>query len=240
MGFGKRAQAVTVDQAASLATVDERVAFIRRTYVHLAGAIVAFVCISAGLIKGGIAASLYGLIAETPFAWAGFLVAFMAVGWVADRWAHSTVSVGMQYVGLALYVFAEAFIFAPMLFIASSYSDPSVIPTAGLLTLTIFAGLTGTVFITKKDFSFLRGMLMWGTVAAFGIIIAGLIFGFNLGLFFSGAMVLLASGYVLFYTSRVLRSYRTDQHVAASLALFSAIALLFWYILRIVMEFSRD
>ena len=57
-----------------------------------------------------------------------------------------------------------------------------------------------------------------------------------IGLLFSGAMVVLAGGYTLYYTSNVLHHYRTDQHVAASLALFSAVALMFWYILRIFMS----
>jgi FtsH-binding integral membrane protein len=39
----------------------------------------------------------------------------------------------------------------------------------------------------------------------------------------------------------VLHHYRTDQYVAASLALFASVAILFWYILRIVIAFSgRD
>ena len=55
---------------------------------------------------------------------------------------------------------------------------------------------------------------------------------------FSVAMIGLAAGYILFYTSNVLHHYRKDQHVAASLALFASLALLFWYILRIFI--SRD
>jgi FtsH-binding integral membrane protein len=52
-------------------------------------------------------------------------------------------------------------------------------------------------------------------------------------------MIVLASGYILFYTSNILRHYRTDQHVAAALALFSAIALLFWYVVRLILQ-SRN
>ena len=49
-------------------------------------------------------------------------------------------------------------------------------------------------------------------------------------------MVILMSGYILYYTSNVMPHYRTDQHVAAALALFAAIATLFYYILEIVMR----
>jgi hypothetical protein len=172
--------------------------------------------------------------------WLVILGAFMLVGWIADRWAVSATSLSTQYAGLALYVAAEAFIFLPLLYIAARFTDsPDLIPAAGVLTLVVFAGLTGIVFLTRKDFSFLRGILFMSGILAFGLIVAGAVFGFNVGIWFSFAMVGLASGYVLYYTSNVLHRYRTDQHVAAALALFAAIALLFWYILRILMERRR-
>ena len=48
--------------------------------------------------------------------------------------------------------------------------------------------------------------------------------------------MLLASGYIVYHTSQILRQYPVGSHVAASLALFASIALLFWYILRILMD----
>src|SRR5699024_5366450 len=106
--------------------------------------------------------------------------------------------------------------------------------TAGLLTLTLVLGLTGVAVFTGADFSFLRGALTVGGVVALGLIVASIIFGFSLGLLFSLAMVAFASGSVLYNTSNILRTYRTDQPVAAALSLFASIALLFWYVVRIV------
>ena len=123
-----------------------------------------------------------------------------------------------------------------MLYIAVHYSSPDVLPTAALTTLVLFGGLTGIVFITRKDFSFLKGILGVAMLGAVALIICSAIFGFSLGVLFSAAMVVLAGGYVLYYTSNVLHHYRTDQHVAASLALFASIALLFWYVLQIFMS----
>lgn len=220
----------------SNASVDARVTFIRRTYAHLMGAILAFIGIQVALFQTGMAA----VIAETllGFSWLLVLALFMAVGWLADWWAHKDTSPALQYAGLGLYVVAEAIIMVPLLYIAATYSDASVIPSAAVTTLLVFAGLTVSVFVTKKDFSFLRTGLMIAGFLAIGLIVAASLFGFSLGLLFSVGMALLASGYVLYYTSNVLHHYNTNQHVAASLALFSAIALLFWYILRIFM--SRD
>lgn len=239
MAFG---HAEAVPGAAINVGVQERVGFIRRTYSHLAGAIVAFVVLEYVLLHMEATRKLaYTLLTTGRGAWIGVLLAFMVVGWVADYWARSATSSAMQYAGLGLYVIAEAIIFLPLMLLATAFSDPSVLPTAGILTLIVFAGLTLTVFVSGKDFSFMRGALMVGAFAALGIIVAGAIFGFKLGLLFSGAMVILAGGYVLYYTSNVLYHYRTDQHVSAALALFAAIALLFWYILRIVISLAgRD
>lgn len=224
---------------AAQASVEDRAGFLVRTYLHLVGAIFAFVFLEAAFFATGIAHR----VAETVFlsgrfGWLVVLGAFMGVSWVADRWARSDASEGMQYAGLALYVLAEAVIFIPLLWIAAQF-DPAAIPTAGLVTLVLFGGLTGIVFVTRRDFSFLRGILGVAAIGALAIIVASMIFGFSLGVFFSGAMVVLAGGYILYYTSNVLHHYQTHQHVAAALALFSAVALLFWYVLRLFLASRR-
>ena len=113
-----------------------------------------------------------------------------------------------------------------------------MIPTAGLMTLLLVLGITATVFITRKDFSFMRGILSIGSFVALGFIICSMIFGFSLGLVFASVMVLFAAGSVLYTTSNILHHYSTNQHVAASLALFSSVALLFFYILQVLMSLT--
>jgi len=229
---------------AAQAAGSERAAFIRRTYAHLAGAILAFMGIEALLLNVVLDDQAQMLILRMMtggFGWLFVMLAFMGASWLAQTWAQSDSSPGMQYVGLGLYVVVEAAIFLPLLIIARKFAGPSVIPTAGILTLAVFGGLTLSVFVTRKDYSSLRPILCVGSLIALGVIVAGILLGFNLGLFFSFAMVALMSGYILYYTSQVMLHYRTDQHVAAALALFAAVATLFWYILRIVMATSsRD
>ncbi len=161
---------------------------------------------------------------------------------VASNWAVSAVSPATQYAGLGLYVVAESIIFAPLLLIAN-YMDPSgsLIQSAAITTLVLFGGLTATVFITRKDFSFLRSILVFGGIAAFGFILLAIVFPahLQLGAIFFYAMIALACGYILYDTSNVLHHYRIGQHVAASLALFASVALLFWYVLRLFMS-RRD
>lgn len=224
---------------AAQADADARASFLAKTYFHLAGAVAAFVAIEAALLQTPGIERLIGVMV-TGYNWLIVLGAFMVVSYVADRWACSAVSPGMQYLGLSLYVVVEAVIFLPLLYFASHFGGESVIPTAGALTLIVFTGLSLIVFVTRKDFSFLRSYLMFGMLAAFGLILCAVLFGFTLGVFFTAGMIALAGGYVLYTTSNVLHHYRIGQHVAAALALFAAVALLFWYILQLVMSLSRD
>jgi FtsH-binding integral membrane protein len=224
---------------AAEAGASERTGFIRRTYAHLLGAIVAFVALEAVLVQLPISAAIVPRMVG-GYGWLVVLAAFMGVSWIADRWARSDTSAGMQYLGLGLFVVAEAILFLPLLYIAANFAGASVLPSAALLTLGTFAALTGVVFTWKQDFSFLRAFLAWGGIIAMILIVASIVFGFNLGVLFSVVMIGFASAAVLYNTSNVLHHYRTDQHVAAALTLFAAVALLFWYVLRLVMSLQRN
>lgn len=217
----------------------ERAQFIQKTYLHLAGAVGAFIAIEFLLFFTGIAEAITGFVASSRFTWLAILGGFTLLGWLARSLAAKADSVQTQYTGLAIYVVAQALIFAPLLYIAAVFSDPSVIPTAGILTLLLFAGLTTVAFTTKKDFSFLGGILTIGGFIALGLILCSVIFGFTLGLIFSVVMVAFASIAILYDTSKVMHHYATHQHVAASLELFASVALLFWYVLQVVMSMSR-
>lgn len=227
-------------QSAADSSLAERSAFIRRTYLHVAGAIAAFALLELFLFEMGYASSIASMMLGSQYSWLIVLGLFMGVSYVADKFARSQTSEGAQYFGLGLFVVAEAIVFVPILFIADSFF-PGAIATAGYVTTLLVIGLTATVFMTKKDFSFMGGFLKIGFMIGFGVIVCSIIFGFTLGLVFSGAMALLAAGAVLYTTSNILHQYHTGQHVAAALALFSSIAMLFFYVLRIVMSFmGRD
>lgn len=228
----------------------DRVRFIRLTYLHLLGAILAFagllwLFMNNAFLVEKVSVPLIRFALGGRWNWGVVLVAFMAVSWVADYWASHATSKAMQYLGLAFYVLAEALIFVPLLaivqwktaaIIARGGGDPNIIRDSAYVTLGIFAALTASVFISRKDFSFLRSGLFMASGGALMLIVLSLTFGFNLGLIFSVAMVMLAGGYILYQTSQVLAHYDPRQHVAASLALFSSVALMFWYVIRIFMR----
>lgn len=227
---------------AARAASNERADFIRKTYGHLAGAILAFAGLETVLqtlpsmeqvMKGLFSGNVALLV---------LLLVFIGASWVANAWAQSATSRVLQYAGLGLYVVVEAVIFWPLLYIANNapaFQGQNLIPTAGIMTLCIFGGLTAAVLVTGRDFSFLGPILTIAGFLAIGLIVAAMLFGFSLGLVFSFAIVALACGYILYDTSNVLHHYRTDQYVAAALALFASVALLFYYILRILMQVSR-
>jgi FtsH-binding integral membrane protein len=224
---------------AAQSAASDRAAFIRRTYAHLAGAILAFMALETLLVQVVDHKTVIQLMNRGS--WLIVMLLFIGASMLAQMWARSEASRGIQYLGLGVYVVAWAIVFLPLIVVAADYFSPKVIPQAAILTLAVFGGLTLSVFVTKKDYSFLRPILCVGSMLALGLILAALIFPFNLGLVFCFAMVALMCGYILYDTSNVLLHYRTDQYVAAALALFSSIAMLFWYVLQIVMSMSsRD
>jgi FtsH-binding integral membrane protein len=224
-------------QVVGRAQPQERAEFIRKTYTHLAGAVGAFILLETFLIQSGIAET-FARALTGRFTWLAILAGFSLLGWLSRELASRADSISLQYGGLGLYVVAEAILFAPLIFIASSAYDPTIVPTAGIITSLMFAGLTAVALTTGKDFTFLGGALKIGGFVALGLIICSAIFGFTLGLFFSVAMVGFAMAAILYDTSKIMLYYNKDQYVAASLELFASVALLFWYVLRILMSLS--
>jgi len=220
------------------APLDERLAFIRKTYLHLAGAILAFVLLSFAFYTMGVGFFILKAVSGSRFGWLAILGGFALVGWLGSSMAQSARSIGTQYAGLGIYTLAEAIIFSPLIFLAARLA-PGSLPAATGITLLTFGGLSFYALTSRQDFSFLRTFLVVGSLVALGVIVCGAIFGWNLGVWFSGAMILLACGMILYSTSKVLHNYGTDQYVAAALELFAAVALLFWYVLRLLMQLQR-
>ena len=211
---------------------DARTAFLRRTYAHLLAAVLGFVAIEVVLFQTGLAYPIAIGMLSVP--WMLILGAFMVTGWLARSVASSGASPAIQYAGLGGYVVAEALIFVPVLVIASIKAE-GVLPVAALATVGAFTALTAVVFVTRKDFSFMRSILTWGGIVALVLIVASALVGFDLGVFFSVAMNAFAGAAILYDTSNVLHHYPEDRHVGAALELFASVALLFWYILRLFM-----
>ncbi|MGE0518861.1 MAG: Bax inhibitor-1 family protein [Candidatus Binatia bacterium] len=210
--------------------------FIARTYTHLLGAIALFLAIEVWMFQSGLAETIATAMLGTN--WLLVLGGFMIVSWLASAAATSSASVPLQYLALAGFVSAQAVVFVPLLYIANAVA-PGAIQSAGLLTALGFGGLTAVAFLSRTDFSFLGALLKWSFVVALLAIVGAVLFGFELGTWFSVAMVGLAGAAILHDTSNVIRNFPTDRHVAAALQLFSSVALMFWYLLRLFMAARR-
>ena len=224
-------------QSVASSSASDRASFIRKTYAHLAVAILGFIAVEYYLVNSPFAAKLASSM-TSGMSWFVVLGLFMGVSYIANKLAVSQTSQQMQYLGLGLFVVAQAIVFLPLLYIATDFAGAGVIATAGLMTLLLVGGIAATVFITKKDFSFMGSFLSMGGFVALGFILCSMIFGFSLGLVFSSIMVVFAGGAVLYSTSNVLHQHSTDQHVAAALSLFASIALMFFYILQVLMSLT--
>jgi FtsH-binding integral membrane protein len=214
----------------------ERALFITRAYNHLFLAVAALVAIEIALFRSGIADRLAQRMLSVP--WLLILAAFMLVGWLASRAAWKLRSLAGQYAGLATYVVAKAIILVPLLYQAERFA-PGTIQQAAQWTLLGFTGLSAIAWITREDFSFLRPFLIWLGFVALLLIVAALLFGFHLGTWFSAAMIALAGASVLYDTDKIRRRSRTNRYVGAALSLFASVAMMFWYVLRILSRGGR-
>lgn len=226
------------------ATPADRLSFIRKTYTHLAAAIYALVALEFIYFKALPLDEWVPSLFSFRWGWMLLFLGYVVVSNVADSWARSDASPGKQYTGLFTYTFAFSVILCPLLWIANQYTTEiggaqySPIAVAALATLAIFGVLTATVFISRKDFSFLGPILGIASMVLLGVVALAM-FGFlNMGTGLFLVFVAFAGAAILYDTSNVLHHYRTDQYVAASLRLFASLGLLFWYVLQIVISFS--
>jgi FtsH-binding integral membrane protein len=213
-----------------------RAEFLSKTYYHLFGAICGFTLFEIYLFQSGMAETIAQALLGTN--WLLVLGGFMVVSWLASRAAFTSTSLGVQYLALAGFVVAQGIIFVPLLYVANMYA-PGVIQSAATLTLIGFTGLTIVAHTVRTDFSFLGGLLRWGAVLALVAIVGGVLFGFQLGTWFSVAMIGFAGAAILYDTQTVLRHFPEDRYVGAALQLFSSVALMFWYVLNLLISSRR-
>lgn len=215
--------------------------FVIQVYQHLLLAVAAFVAIEAALFATGTAEAIYDFLTGAGSAWLLILGAFMVVQWMATSAAHNLQNPQIQYAGLFGMAAGEALIFAPFLFYV--FNDPAngggTVWSAAAVTAMGFVGLSAVAWTTRKDLSFLRPLMLWGGVAALVLILAAVLFGLNLGVWFSVAMIALAGASILYQTQRIMATYPSDAHVGAAVQLFASVMMLFWYVLRLFSQIRR-
>ncbi len=216
--------------------------FVIRVYQHLLLAVLAFVGFETILFSTGIAKGIFDLVFGSGGAsWLLILGGFMVVQWMATSAAHNLENANVQYAGLFGMAAGEALLFAPFLYLVFNDTDNggTTVAAAAVITALGFAGLSIIAFTTRKDLSVLRPMLMWGGIGALVLIVAAVLFGLSLGIWFSVAMIVLAGGSILYQTQAIMARYPSHAHVGAAVQLFASVMLLFWYVLRLMGALRR-
>jgi modulator of FtsH protease len=107
-------------------------------------------------------------------------------------------------------------------------------------TGVIFIGLSAYALITRKDFSFIGGMLFVGILVAFVAGLVALLFSIPaLSLAVSAMFVLLMSGLILYQTSAIIHGGETN-YIMATVTLYMTIYNLFISLLHLLGIFSDD
>ncbi|MBT8469146.1 MAG: Bax inhibitor-1 family protein [Deltaproteobacteria bacterium] len=216
-----------------------RAKFITAVYLHLFGAILAFIAFEVALFKSGLAAKIAAALSGVP--WGLVLAAFLLIAWFATRMAWRLETRLGQYAGLGLYIVAKGLIFVPLLFRAERLA-PGMIEQAAQVTALGALGLTLIAWASRSDFSFLRPFLYWGGTVALLLIVAAILFGWHLGTWFSIGMIALSGASIIYDTAGIARRYgrgSSRRTVGAALALFASIGMMFWYVLRLSTRLQR-
>ncbi len=218
---------------AGLQSPEVRSAFMGRVYARLVAGVAAFVLIETYLFTSGLAVAITEFVFSTS--WLLILGGFMIVSWLSNSLTMRASSPAAEWGGYLLLVAANALIFAPMLVIAE-LQVPGTVAAAGQYAVGGFVILSVIAHRSARDFTWLGATLRWFGVLALVAIVLAVLTGFALGTWFSLAMIGFAGAAILYETQVILRETPPGRETAAAMALFSSLALLFWYVLRLLME----
>lgn len=222
---------------AAMAAAEERAGFLRKTYALLLAAVATFVVTlwAAGNVEPvrDMAMSLFRAIYSTKWGVLLYLGLFMGGSWVVHAFAERKPLNLVFFFGFA---FLVGLLLAPLIYgvLSRGAAGVTTINQAALITALTFTGLTAYVFFSGKSFSFLGGALTIVMFALLAVGLAGVLFGFTLGAWFSVAAVALFTGYILYDTGQILHRYPVTAHVSAACVLFVDVILLFKHILLLL------
>lgn len=218
-------------QTAAQASVAERLGFVRKVYaLFFLGTLFAVGGVALGFMFPPL------LIFALQHPW---IMLFAMLGGVMGAQAVRHVP-GVNLLALFGFTTLTGVVISPLMALVAQ-TNPSSLWQAGLLTVGIFGGLTAYVFVSKRDFSFLRGMIVTGLIV---VILAGLLnvflvgsgaFGFAI----AAATLLLFAGFVLYDTSNIIRRYPANEYVAGALSLYLDAFNIFLALVRILNAGSR-
>ncbi|MGL4758246.1 MAG: Bax inhibitor-1/YccA family protein [Patescibacteria group bacterium] len=210
--------------------------FLTKTYFNLFLGILAFVASTYFLIISGAAKTITLFFSNLWVSIAVILFLSLSTTFFIN-FTYSNKNIGMQYFGLIGYAILQSILVVPVIY-SASLINPTVLPSAFFFTLALFLLLTAVVYFTGIDFGFMRSFIVFASIASLVIVIVSLLAGFNLGIFFTGFLILLACSYILYDTSNIIQNYESTKPIGAATALLGAIIMLFVNIVQFLMQFK--
>jgi modulator of FtsH protease len=213
-------------ETAARAGLAERVAFVRKVYaLFFAATLFAIVGVGVGLSYRPLLMFAF----QHPY-----VMFFAMLGGVMGAQAVRHVP-GVNLAALFGFTALTGVVISPLIAVYTQLNPASILQ-AGVLTVGIFGGLTAYVFVSKRDFSFMRGMVVTGLIV---VVLASLLNLFIVGssafaFAISCAVLLLFSGFVLYDTSNIIRRYPVNEYVSGALALYLDAFNIFLALLRIL------
>lgn len=203
-----------------------RFGIFRQAFLHVTAALAVFVVLEAALLQIPGVDRLVRLM-TISWNWVVVAAAFIFLSYLAGRWSRQEHTLLVQYLALALYVAAEALIFLPLVSYLNALGGPYAVPSAGVLALTVFAGLTLTVLVRGREFAPSQTALAAVLWAAVGLVACGLLFEFNGVVIVVAALSALAIAVILVESHR-LGDFTRGQHVSAALAMLASVGIGVW------------
>lgn len=232
---------------------DQRVSYLRKVYGLLGAS--AFVAVLAGwaaislgptvelTAEDGSAVAVPALVAlmlESPaMMWGAFALLFVST-FVASAVSKVRIVNVIALLGVALLMGVQL---APMAFIAQYAAglggtlSANPIRDTMVMVLCVFTGITGYIFTTRKDFSWMKSIVSMGFMVVFGACILSFFFeseAFSLAVASTGALLSIAT--LLYVTSYIFRNSEMDDPVGDALSLLVQLRNLFMFLLRILMS----
>ena len=166
---------------------------------------------------------------NAPYMGLWMLIPFFALLYAINKTANSTWGI--------FWVFAFTgylgFTLGPVIsFYLQTPNGADVVGMALGSTAMAFVGLSAFALITRKDFSFMRGFLMVGMIALFGIVL--LSWFLDLSMFMGAigaAVVLLMSAMILWQTSAIIHGGETNYILATTTLYMSIYNMFSWLML---------
>lgn len=223
---------------AAFAAANEKAAFLKKVYGLLLLGVLGFAGTLWATANIGFANDLAMSLGRTIYGNRWGMLIYFGIFMAGQYGVHALAEVKpINKFAYAGWVVLLGFLTAPfILFVAGTENGMAVINQASAATALIFGGLTVYVLWSGKDFSWLRGILVMAFWALIAVAILGYFTGYTPGVWLSGAVVLLLSGYILYDTSVILHHLPTNAAMTGAILLFTDVALLFKQLVWLFMD----